>query len=101
MRRYRSERGVKNTDIFRRRRRVVVRRLKKMMRAVVPLPASCLQRHLYVPVLQSHPLPRVRFPHQADAKNRKGPRKGPFLFLVEAAGIEPASVSDPPSDLHA
>ena len=36
------------------------------------------------------------------AKNKKGPPRGdPFLFLVEAAGVEPASASTLPLALHA
>ena len=36
------------------------------------------------------------------AKNKKGPPSGdPFLFLVEAAGVEPASASTLPLALHA
>jgi hypothetical protein len=36
------------------------------------------------------------------AKNKKGPPSGdPLLFLVEAAGVEPASASTLPLALHA
>ena len=35
-------------------------------------------------------------------KTKKGPPRGdPFLFLVEAAGVEPASASTLPLALHA
>ena len=59
------------------------------------------------PVHHAYAMLRRPFPSGAGsavtaAENKKGPPSGdPFLFLVEAAGVEPASASTLPLALHA
>ncbi len=55
-------------------------------------------RHLCLLHIVEH---RYAGSSHAAAINKKGTKKAPFLLMVEAAGIEPASVSSPPCDLHA